>query len=62
MDLENLPSDILKIIMEYKQNLEDRIAHAERTFVLNREFRSIYYPDIAQCLEWYGENDQIGLD
>ena len=53
MQLEDLPLDILKIILEYKQNLEDRIAHAERTFLLNREFNCVYGPDV-NWWDWNG--------
>ena len=61
MELEDLPLDILKIILEYKQNLEDRIAHAERTFRLNREFHCVYGPDINWwTADWI--EDEIGLD
>ena len=57
MQLEELPLDIVKIILEYKQNLEDRIAHVKRTFRLNREFFCVYGPDIMWIFD-----DEIGLD
>ena len=67
MQLEDLPTDVLSLIMEYKQELEDGIAHAERLFSVNMEFMSFYCPDF--CF-WYGHHpgglgffdDEIGAD
>ena len=54
MELEDLPLDILKIILEHKQNLEDRIAHVKRTFRLNREFFCVYGPEDLWWWNWFG--------
>ena len=62
MQLEELPLDIVKIILEYKQNLEDRIAHVKRTFLLNREFFCVYGPDIPWWTLGWEVDDEIGLD
>ena len=46
--LDELPLDVVNIIMEYKQQLEDAIRMAWLRFKLHREFFMHYHADFSR--------------
>ena len=65
MNLRDLQEDIEKLILAYKQELEDRIAHVERMYRLNQEFSLCFCCDWMSFYENYSEfnpEEYIGLD
>jgi len=48
--LDELPLDVVNIIMAYKQELEDMIAMSWKRFRLHRDFYSHYFRDFS--LHW----------
>ena len=63
--LDELPLDVVNIIMAYKQELEDMIAMSWKRFRLHRDFYSHYFRDFSLHWDVYladSDNDEIGAD
>ena len=61
--LDELPLDLVNIIMAYKKDLEDMVAMSWKRFRLHREFYGIYFRDFRLHLSNYlTDSDEIGAD
>ena len=63
--LDELPLDVVNIIMAYKRDLEDMIEMSWKRFRLHRDFYSIYFRDFSLHWDIYlpdSDNDEIGAD
>ena len=66
--MDELPVELQKIILAYKQDLDDMIALAWKRYHLNREFHLYFFPDFNIHSDFFdiylsdSENDEIGAN